>query len=135
MMCSLLLVRENKHQSSRFGQSFERGFARLRANYERTLDWALRHPAHHDAAAVRDHGLNIYMYIANPRGFFPQQGYRPAAGRHPRAMHRARFQLMKRKLQEVAAIIQADPAVNTVTGSVGRRRRSGPSAAAARAPT
>ena len=63
-------------------------------------------------------GLNIYMYIVIPKGFFPQQDTGQLQG-GIRGDASTSFQLMKRKLQEVAAIIQADPAVKTVTGSVG----------------
>ena len=63
-------------------------------------------------------GLNVYLYIVIPKGFFPQQDTGQLQG-GIRGDAASSFQLMKRKLQEVAAIIQADPAVNTVTGSVG----------------
>ena len=53
-----------------------------------------------------------------PKGFFPQQDTGQLQG-GIRGDAQSSFQLMKRKLQEVAAIIQADPAVNTITGSVG----------------
>src|SRR5260221_11264560 len=63
-------------------------------------------------------GLNIYLYVVIPKGFFPQQDTGQLQG-GIRGDAQSSFQLMKRKLQEVAAIVQADPAVNTVTGSVG----------------
>ena len=63
-------------------------------------------------------GLNIYLYIVIPKGFFPQQDTGQLQG-GIRGDAQSSFQFMKRKLQEVAAIIQADPAVSTVTGSVG----------------
>ena len=53
-----------------------------------------------------------------PKGFFPQQDTGQLRG-GIRGDAASSFQLMKGKLQEVAAIIQADPAVDTVTGSVG----------------
>jgi multidrug efflux pump len=62
--------------------------------------------------------LNIYLYIVIPKGFFPQQDTGQLQG-GIRGDAQSSFQMMKRKLQEVAAIVQADPAVNTVTGSVG----------------
>jgi multidrug efflux pump len=118
MMCSLLLVREDKRKPSRFGQAFERGFSRLRRGYERTLDWALHHPRIMMLLLGATVGLNIYLYVVIPKGFFPQQDTGQLQG-GIRGDAQSSFQLMKRKLQEVAAIIQADPAVNTVTGSVG----------------
>jgi multidrug efflux pump len=118
MMCSLLLVRENRRKTSRFGRAFERGFMRLRCNYERTLDWALHHPRIMVLLLCATVGLNIYLYVVIPKGFFPQQDTGQLQG-GIRGDAQSSFQMMKRKLQEVAAIIQADPAVNTVTGSVG----------------
>src|SRR5882757_8154609 len=63
-------------------------------------------------------GLNVYLYIVIPKGFFPQQDTGQLQG-GIRGDAASSFQLMKRKLQEVAKIVQQDPAVNTVTGSVG----------------
>lgn len=118
MMCSLLLEREGTREPSRFGRAFERGFGRLRRSYERTLDWALHHPRTVLLLLCATVGLNIYLYVVIPKGFFPQQDTGQLQG-GIRGDAQSSFQLMKRKLQEVAAIVQADPAVNTVTGSVG----------------
>jgi multidrug efflux pump len=118
MMCSLLLEREGTREPSRFGRAFERGFGRLRRGYERTLDWALHHPRAVMLMLCATVGLNIYLYIVIPKGFFPQQDTGQLQG-GIRGDAQSSFQMMKRKLQEVAAIVQADPAVNTVTGSVG----------------
>jgi multidrug efflux pump len=118
MMCSLLLEREIKRKPSRFGQAFERGFGRLRRSYERSLDWALHHPRTIMLLLCATIGLNVYLYIVIPKGFFPQQDTGQLQG-GIRGDAQSSFQFMKRKLQEVAALIQADPAVNTVTGSVG----------------
>jgi multidrug efflux pump len=118
MMCSLLLEREGTREPSRFGRAFERGFGRLRRGYERTLDWALHHPRTVMLLLCATVGLNIYLYVVIPKGFFPQQDTGQLQG-GIRGDAQSSFQLMKRKLQEVAAIVQADPAVNTVTGSVG----------------
>ena len=118
MMCSLLLRRGQQGESPRYMQAFERGFARLRSGYERTLDWALRHHRIMLLLLIATVVLNIYMYIVIPKGFFPQQDTGQLQG-GIRGDASTSFQSMKRKLQEVAAIIQADPAVKTVTGSVG----------------
>ncbi|HEY4968928.1 MAG TPA: efflux RND transporter permease subunit, partial [Steroidobacteraceae bacterium] len=118
MMCSLLLVRADTRKPSRFGQAFERGFSRLRRGYESTLDWVLHHPRTVMLLLCATIGLNIYLYIVIPKGFFPQQDTGQLQG-GIRGDAQSSFQMMKRKLQEVAAIIQADPAVNTITGSVG----------------
>jgi multidrug efflux pump len=118
MMCSLLLVRADRRKATWFGPAFERNFARLRRGYERTLGWALHHPRTIVLLLCATVGLNVYLYVVIPKGFFPQQDTGQLQG-GIRGDASTSFQLMKRKLQEVAAIIQADPAVNTVTGSVG----------------
>jgi multidrug efflux pump len=118
MMCSLLLMLQNKRKPSRLGLAFERQFTRLREGYERTLDWSLGHRRIMMLLLCATIGLNIYLYIVIPKGFFPQQDTGQLQG-GIRGDAQSSFQLMKRKLQEVAAVIQADPAVSTVTGSVG----------------
>jgi multidrug efflux pump len=118
MMCSLLLERQGRRKSSRFGRAFERGFESLRLEYLRTLEWALDHRRIMLAVLLATIGLNIYLYIVIPKGFFPQQDTGQLQG-GIRGDVTSSFQFMKRKLREVAAIIQEDPAVSTVTGSVG----------------
>ena len=118
MMCSLLLQAHHARKPSRFALWFDRNFERLRHGYERTLDWALHHRRVMMTLLFATIGLNVYLYIAIPKGFFPQQDTGQLQG-GIRGDASSSFQLMKRKLDEVAAIIKADPAVSTVTGSVG----------------
>jgi multidrug efflux pump len=118
MMCSLLLGRRRDRHASRFARAFERGFERLRRGYERTLDWALHHRHTMMFVLFATIGLNVYLYIVIPKGFFPQQDTGQLQG-GIRGDASSSFQLMKRKLQEVAAIVGQDSAVATVTGSVG----------------
>jgi multidrug efflux pump len=118
MMCSLLLVREGMRHPSRFARAFNRGFERLSRGYERTLDWALTHPRIMMLLLAATIGFNVYLYEVIPKGFFPQQDTGQLQG-SMRGDASSSFQLMKRKLQEVVTIIQDDPAVSTVTGSVG----------------
>jgi multidrug efflux pump len=118
MMCSLLLQTQRERKPSRFGAAFERGFERFRSNYATTLDWALNHRRIMVTILLATIALNVFLYIVIPKGFFPQQDTGQLQG-GIRGDASSSFQLMKGKLQEVAAIIQADPAVATVTGSVG----------------
>ncbi|GAC1304697.1 MAG: efflux RND transporter permease subunit [Steroidobacteraceae bacterium] len=118
MMCSLLLQSVRHRRQSRFARSFDRQFERLRGGYVHSLGWALDHPRTMMLVLFATVGINVYLYIAIPKGFFPQQDTGQLQGgiRGDASMS---FQLMKGKLQEVASIIQQDPAVATVTGSVG----------------
>jgi multidrug efflux pump len=118
MMCSLLLDRDGRRKPTRFAQGFERGFERLRQGYVNTLDWALDHPRTMLLMLIATIGLNVYLYVVIPKGLFPQQDTGQLQG-GIRGDATSSFQLMKRKLQEAAHIVQEDPAVSTVTGSVG----------------
>jgi multidrug efflux pump len=118
MMCSLLLDRDGRRKPTRFAAGFERGFERLRRGYVNTLDWALDHPRAMLLMLIATIGLNIYLYVVIPKGLFPQQDTGQLQG-GIRGDATSSFQLMKRKLQEAAHIVQQDPAVSTVTGSVG----------------
>jgi multidrug efflux pump len=118
MMCSLLLQNVRDRRPSRLGEAFERNFAAVRRRYEISLEWALSHRRIMVALLIGTIGLNIYLYIVIPKGFFPQQDTGQLQG-GIRGDAASSFQFMKGKLLQVAKIIQSDPAVATVTGSYG----------------
>jgi multidrug efflux pump len=118
MMCSRLLGRDAGRKPTRFAAAFERNFERLRAGYDRTLGWSLDHRRLMMVFLFATICLNVYLYIVIPKGFFPQQDTGMIFG-GMRGDAAASFQLMKSKLEEVAGILQKDPAVESVTGSVG----------------
>ena len=118
MMCARLLGRDRNRKPTRLVIWFERNFRRLREGYERTLGWSLDHPRLMMIFLLATVCLNVYLYIVIPKGFMPQQDTGQIFG-GIRGDADASFQLMKAKLQEVAAILQEDPAVQSVTGSVG----------------
>ena len=125
MMCARLLRRERSRELTWFGRGFERGFQAMRSSYERSLGWALDHRRMMLVILVVTIGLNIYLYIVVPKGFMPQQDTGQLQG-GIRGDAFSSFQLMKAKLQQVATIIQNDPAVAAVTGSVGGGGGFGP---------
>ena len=118
MMCSRLLGRDQDRKPTRLGAAFERLFQGWRENYERTLGWALDHPRLMMLFLLATVCLNVCLYFVIPKGFFPQQDTGQLRGA-VRGDAAASFQLMKGKLQQVAGIIQKDPAVQSVTGTVG----------------
>jgi multidrug efflux pump len=124
MMCSRLLRREH-HGLTRFGKAFERFFTSMRQGYERTLGWALDHRRIMMLILLVTVGLNVFLYIKVPKGFMPQQDTGQIQG-GLRGDAFTSFQLMKAKLQEVATLIQNDPGVAAVTGSVGGGGGFGP---------
>ncbi|MGB6451078.1 MAG: efflux RND transporter permease subunit, partial [Steroidobacteraceae bacterium] len=118
MMCSRLLGRERRRAETERPRAFDRGFAALRREYEVTLAWALNHRRLMVLVLLTVIGLNFYLYVVVSKGFFPQEDTGQLQG-GLRADSTASFQLIKEKLQQVAQIIQSDPAVESVTGSVG----------------
>jgi multidrug efflux pump len=125
MMCARLLRHERKRDLTWFGKGFERGFQAMRSGYERSLGWALDHRRMMLLVLLVTIGLNVYLYIVVPKGFMPQQDTGQLQG-GIRGDAFSSFQLMKAKLQQVASIIQRDPAVAAVTGSVGGGGGFGP---------
>jgi len=63
-------------------------------------------------------GLNVYLYIAIPKGFFPQQDTGRLVG-FIRADQTTSFQAMQEKMAVIVRLVRADPAVDTVTAVTG----------------
>ncbi|NNM62896.1 MAG: nodulation protein [Steroidobacteraceae bacterium] len=118
MMCARLLRAAGGRGPSGFARSFERGFAALARGYRRTLDAALDHPRSTLMVLLATIGLNFYLFVAIPKGFFPQQDTGQLRGAI-RGEPTASFQFMKTKLKRVADIIRRDPAVASVAGAIG----------------
>jgi multidrug efflux pump len=129
MMCARLLGRERQRKPTRLGAAFERVFQNSRRGYENTLGWALNHPRLMMLLLLATVCLNVYLYIIVPKGFFPQQDTGQLRGAI-RGDADASFQLIKGKLQQVSKIIQADDAVESVTGTVGGGGGFGPGSGA-----
>jgi len=86
--------------------------------YARTLDWALRHGALVMLLLLGVLVLNVYLYVIIPKGFFPQQDTGQLFG-SMQGDQSISFQAMSGKLTQMTAIIQADPAVQSVAGFTG----------------
>ncbi|MCJ2080693.1 efflux RND transporter permease subunit [Methylobacterium sp. J-090] len=123
MMCALLLKPEAHDPSRRpnvFLRGLEAGFDAMLAGYERTLRVALRHRRLVALSLLATVGLNVYLYVIVPKGFFPEQDTGQMMG-GIQADQRISFQAMKQKLEQATAIVQADPAVDSVVGFTGGR--------------
>ncbi len=118
MMCALLLPPARPEQRSRLFERVERG-------YGRSLEWALRHGGLVMLlllGAVALNGAGLWLI---PKGFFPQQD----TGRLIGAMQgdqSVSFQTMSQKLNQMMAIVQHDPAVESVVGFTGGGGGGGP---------
>jgi multidrug efflux pump len=118
MMCARL-IRKKQHRepgwlSRRFGNALEG----VRHGYERSLGWALAHPALIMLILAATLGLNIFLYVVVPKGFFPQQDTGRLSG-SVQADQSISFQAMRGKMTQYVAILMKDPDVDGVVGFTG----------------
>ena len=118
VMCARLLGGVHERPPSGFARGFARAFDGLREGYRRSLTVALDHPRATLLLLLATIGLNVYLYVAIPKGFFPQEDTGQLRGAI-RGDATASFHFMKAKLEQVTAVIERDPAVASVAGSVG----------------
>ena len=128
MMCAWLLEPGGEAAASRppgrIARGAERGYQWLLRSYEVSLDWALASKALVMLSLLVVVGLNVYLFKAVPKGFFPQQDS-GQLGAGLRADQSISSEEMGSKLGEVVDIVHADPAVDTVVGFTGGGRGGG----------
>jgi len=118
MMCATLLRVSKDRPHSRLYDKSGRWFEMLLKGYRASLDVALGHPALTMLALMATIGLNIYLFVVVPKGFFPQQDTGRLVG-GVQADQSISFQLMRDKMVQFVNIIKDDSAVNTVVGFTG----------------
>ncbi|MEK9279535.1 MULTISPECIES: multidrug efflux RND transporter permease subunit [unclassified Bradyrhizobium] len=118
MMASRFLRADQEARHGRFYQWSERMFERLLGSYERGLDLALRHSFVTLLIFFATVALSAGLFILIPKGFFPQQdnGFLTAVSEMPQDIS---FTEMKRRQEELNAIVQADPAVESIAMFIG----------------
>ena len=125
MMCAWLLKPGGvERKEGRLARWAERGFDKVHKAYEHSLDWALDSKALVMLIFFFVIGLNVFLFSAAPKGFFPQQDTGQING-GMRADQSISFQAMQQKLKQLVDIIRADPAVATVVGFTGGGRAGG----------
>jgi multidrug efflux pump len=129
MMCAWLLKSDHGagnggRAPGRVARALERGFALMQRGYEASLDWALASRWLVLFILLAVVGLNVYLFKAAPKGFFPQQdtGQINAGIRADQSIS---FEAMQGKLRQIVDIIKRDPAVDTVVGFTGGSRAGG----------
>jgi multidrug efflux pump len=127
MMCSRLLRGARGGADLRrpglLSRASERAFTALRGGYERSLSWALAHGPLVMLILAATIGLNVYLYVFIPKGFFPQQDTGRMGG-SIQADQSTSFQSMQQKLADFITIVRSDPAVENVVGFVGGGARN-----------
>jgi multidrug efflux pump len=123
MMCSRLLQPVAERRKSRLFDWSERGFAAVLRGYERSLAWVLGHGVTTMLMLLATIGLNVYLYVHVPKGFFPQQDTGRLIG-FIQADQSISFQAMRKKLADFIDIVRVDPAVDNVVGFTGGQQRN-----------
>ncbi len=115
-MCAHLLKRQRSH--GWFYRRSERAFDWVVEQYAWTLAAVLRRPAITLLALFGTIGLNCYLFIHAPKGFFPQQDNGRVIG-GIQGDQDTSFQAMDVHLRRLMRIVRADPAVDAVNGYTG----------------
>ena len=102
---------------------FETAFNSLQDRYQNSLHWALAHSRFMLTLLIVCIGLNVYLYNVIPKGFFPTQDNGRLSGTI-RADQSSSFTAMQNKLQQFAQLLQQDPTITDVVGSVGGQNSS-----------
>ena len=125
MMCAWLLKSPQQQKPpGRVSRFLERGFVSIQRGYEHSLDWALASRWLVLFILVAVVGMNVFLFKAAPKGFFPtQDSGQISAG--IRADQSISFEAMQAKLRQIVDIIKRDPAVDTVVGFTGGSRAGG----------
>ena len=124
MMCARLLRREQPDEEpGRLSRLSRRAFDSLLHGYERSLSWALKHGRFMMLLLAATVGVNAYLYVIVPKGFFPQQDTGRLSG-FIQADQGISFQAMQKKLNDFIEIVRQDPAVENVIGFTGGGQRN-----------
>mgnify|MGYP001108226911 FL=1 len=91
---------------------------RLKRGYRASLAWSLRHSALMLALLGLTVALNVHLYTAISKGFFPTQDTGRIMG-GVKADQSISFTAMRQKMLDLMRIVQRDPAVDTVVGFTG----------------
>jgi len=123
MMCARLLKAPGERRPGRLFAASERVFQWMLSEYEASLAWALRHSRLMMLILAATVGLNVYLYIVVPKGFFPQQDTGRMVG-SIQADQGISFQAMSQKLASFIEIVKSDPAIENVVGFTGGGQRN-----------
>jgi multidrug efflux pump len=118
MMCAKFLKSQHDKKHNLAYRVSERAFDMLLSGYDMSLRWVLRHQLITLTVLLITIGFNVYLYTIVPKGFFPQQDTGRMTG-SVQAAQDISFPAMKTKVEQFFKIVKEDPAVDTVSGSVG----------------
>jgi multidrug efflux pump len=117
MLCAHFL-KPHGTRHGMFYRASESGFVHLNRGYKRSLAWVLRHQTLILALVVITVGVNIYLYMIVPKGFFPQQDTGRVFGT-VMGDQDVSFEAMNKKVMQFVEIVKQDPGIQNVIASVG----------------
>ena len=118
MMCARVLKSEHSQGHGRMYMAFERAFDAMLAAYERGLDRVLHHQTLTMYGFVATLVITVAMFVAIPKGFFPQQDTGVVFGVIDAAQD-VSFEEMKRIYKQVTDVVAGDPDVVAWAGGIG----------------
>jgi len=119
-MAAYVLNRKTLHSKARWALWYERQFERFKNAYSRSLTIVLDHALLVGLTLVGLIVLNVFLIKLVPSTFFPEQDNGILTGQII-ADQSISFQAMEQKLAQLQAIVQKDPAVESVAGFTGGR--------------
>jgi multidrug efflux pump len=123
-MCAHLLKRERAEGHGALYRAGAQVFDGMLLVYGRSLAWVLRHPVPTLAVLMATIALNVWLIVRIPKGFFPEQDTGSVVGRL-QGPQDASFAAMDNSARQIAAVINADPAVEHVVAFVGGQGAGG----------
>ncbi len=118
MMCAKLLKHKPESEQGRFYRKSEYAFNWVIAKYAQTLQWVLRHQTGTLFVTAATLGVTIFLFVIVPKGFFPVQDTGVILG-VSEAPPTVSFTDMSHLQQQLAAIIQEDSAVASLSSFIG----------------
>jgi len=112
MMCAWLL-KENRNHGYLYNLS-EKFLQWIISTYASALEFVLSHPAPILLVVILMMGVNVFLYIKVPKGFFPQQDTGRLVGTVVGEQHIS-YQALMEKSKWFEEQVRTDPDVQTVT--------------------
>ncbi len=116
MMCSRML--KTNHNPGWMYRTTERFYQWIISTYASALHVVLKHPALTMVVMAATIGVNVYLYVQIPKGFFPQQDTGRLQGSVQGQQHIS-FAALSEKARYFEQQVRSDPAVDTIDVSIG----------------
>lgn len=118
MLCARLLKPHQQAKQGRFAQAAEAWLDKVIARYKVGLEWVLEHQRQTLALVVATIFTTVFLALLVPKGFFPQQDTGVIQG-ITEAPQDISFPAMSKRQLELSKILEADPAVASISSVVG----------------